>query len=141
MVGTPLGGTTLLHICMDYDEMEIARWLLAHGADVNTPSEVDANGFGGYTALFCTVVSQPNFWMNHNDRGPYVAPMTELLLAHGADPNVRASIKKQIHPGYYADPPREYRDVTALSWGRTFPMKKLVSEPAMRLIEAAGGTA
>jgi hypothetical protein len=27
--GTPLAGTTLLHMCIDYDEVEIARWLLA----------------------------------------------------------------------------------------------------------------
>ncbi len=26
--GTPLAGTTLLHMCVDYDELEIARWLL-----------------------------------------------------------------------------------------------------------------
>ena len=25
--GTPLAGTTLLHICVDFDELEIARWL------------------------------------------------------------------------------------------------------------------
>ena len=34
---------------------------------------------------------------------------------------------------------REYRDVTALSWGRRFHDPIFVSEPAMRLIEAAGG--
>jgi hypothetical protein len=30
-VGTPLGGTTLLHMCVDYDEMEIALWLQTTG--------------------------------------------------------------------------------------------------------------
>lgn len=29
--GTPLGGTTLLHICADYGEIEIARWLVERG--------------------------------------------------------------------------------------------------------------
>jgi hypothetical protein len=138
-VGTPLGGTTLLHMCVDYDEIEIARWLLDRGADVNARSAVGASGFGGYTPLFCTVVSQPNFWMNYNRRGPFVAPFTELLLERGADPNVRASIWKRLHPGH-GDPSRhDYRDVTALSWGRRFHAPIFVSEPAMRLIEDAGG--
>lgn len=139
-VGTPLGGTTLLHMCVDYDEFEIARWLLDRGMDPNARSEIGDRGFGGYTALFNTVVSQPNFWMNYRNRGPLAAPMTELLLARGADPNIRASIWKRLHPGH-GDPARhEYRDVTALSWGRRFHAPVFVSQPAMRLIGAAGGT-
>src|SRR6266849_2498181 len=39
--GTPLAGTTLLHMCVDYDEMEIALWLLDRGMDVNTRAAVD----------------------------------------------------------------------------------------------------
>ena len=139
-VGTPLGGTTLLHMCVDYDEMEIARWLLDQGMDVNARAAIGDHGFGGYTALFCTVVSQPNFWMNYNKRGPFVAPMTELLLERGADPNVRASIWKRLHPGHGDTTRHDYRDVTALSWGRRFHDQIFVSEPAMRLIEEAGGT-
>jgi hypothetical protein len=138
-VGTPLGGTTLLHMCVEYDEMDIARWLLENGMDVNARSAVGANGFGGYTALFSTVVSQPNFWMNYNRRGPFVAPFTELLLEHGADPNVRASLWKQLHSGHGETLRHEYRDVTALSWGRRFHAPIFVSAPAMQLIEAAGG--
>lgn len=139
-VGTPLSGTTLLHMCVDYDELEIARWLLDQGMDVDARAAVGANGFGGYTALFATVVSQPNFWMNHNKRGPFVAPLTELLLERGADPNVRASLWKQLHPGH-GDPTRhEYRDVTALSWGRRFHAPIFVSEPAMELLLTAGGS-
>lgn len=138
-VGTPLGGTTLLHMCVDYDELEIAQWLLDRGADPNVRSAVGGSGFGGYTPLFNTVVSQPNFWMNYGNRGPFVAPFTELLLARGADPNIRASVWKSLHPGH-GDPTRhEYRDVTALSWGRRFHAKVFVSEPAMRLIADAGG--
>jgi ankyrin repeat protein len=138
-VGTPLGGTTLLHMCVDYDELEIARWLLDRGLDVNVRAAVGRDAFGGYTALFNTVVSQPNFWMNYGKRGPFVAPFTELLLDRGAAPNIRASIWKQLHPGH-GDPTRhDYRDVTALSWGRRFHAPIFVSEPAMRLIAAAGG--
>jgi hypothetical protein len=138
-VGTPLGGTTLLHMCVEYDEMEIARWLIAKGADVNARSRVGTSGFGGYTPLFNTVVSQPNFWMNYEKRGPFVAPFTELLLEHGADPNVRASVWKSLHEGH-GDPTRhDYRNVTALSWGRRFHAPVFVSEPAMKLIREAGG--
>ena len=138
-VGTPLGGTTLLHMCVDYDEMEIALWLLDHGMDVNVRSAIGASGFGGYTALFATVVSQPNFWMNYEKRGPFVAPFTKLLLDRGADPNIRASIWKQLHPGHGDTTKHEYRDVTALSWGRRFHAPILVSQPALQLIEDAGG--
>ena len=139
-VGTPLGGSTLLHLAVDYDEIEIARWLLDRGMDVNARSRVATHGFGGHTALFNTVVSQPNFWMNHGARGPFVAPFTELLLAHGADVAVRASLWKQMHPGYGDDTRHDYLDVTALSWGRRFHARIFVSEPALRLIEAAGGS-
>jgi hypothetical protein len=140
--GTPLEGTTLLHMCVDYDEMEIARWLLDRGMDIDARAAVDADGFGGHTALFATVVSQPNFWMNYNGQ-PQVAPFTQLLLDHGADPNARASLRKQLHPGYgpkYDVETRyEYRDVTPLSWGKQFHAKVFVSEPAMLLIAERGG--
>jgi ankyrin repeat protein len=141
--GTPLKGTTLLHLCADYDEIEIAKWLIERGADVNARAQVDKDGFGGHTPIFCTVVSQPNFWMNYRNRGPYEAPFTKLLLEHGADPNARASLRKRLHPGYgpEIDVERtyEYRDVTPIGWGREFHAKVFVSEPAMRLIEEYGG--
>jgi hypothetical protein len=140
--GTPLGGTTLLHMCVDYDEIEIARWVLEQGMDPNARATVDADGFGGHTALFSTVVSQPNYWMNLRGQ-PQVAPFTELLLDRGADPNVRASLRKKLHPGYAprfdTEKTYEYRDVTPLGWGRQFHAKVFVSEPAMRLIEEHGG--
>lgn len=139
--GTPLAGATLLHMCMDYGELEIARWLLERGMDVDAPAAVDADGFGGHTALFATVVSQMNFWMNYVSGAPKVAPLAQLLLEHGADPNARASLRKQLHPGYGEEILHEYRDVTPLSWGARFHNKLFVSEPAMRLIEERRGGA
>ncbi len=140
--GTPLAGTTLLHMCVDYDEMEIARWLLEHGMDVDARAAVDSDGFGGHTALFATVVSQPNFWMNHKG-GPQRAPFTELLLDQGANPNVRASLRKKLHPGYApkydVETMYEYHDVTPLTWGDRFHAKIFVSAAAMRLIAERGG--
>ena len=138
-VGTPLDGTTLLHMAVEFDEMEIARWLLDRGADPNARSRVGRNGFGGWTPLFGTVVSQPNFWMNYRGRGPFEAPFTKLLLDTGAEPNARASIWKRLHPGHGDSARHDYRDVTPLSWGRRFHAPVFVSEPAMRLIEEAGG--
>ena len=136
--GTPLGGTTLLHICADYDEIEIARWLLERGMDVNERALVDGEGFGGHTALFSTVVSQPNFWMNHHGRVEE-APFTRLLLEHGADVNVRVSLRKQLHPGYEIPGMFEYRDVTPVSWGERFHFRKLVNAAAVKMIRDAGG--
>lgn len=136
--GTPLGGATLLHMAVDYDEMEIARWLLERGMNVDERAAVDADGFGGHTALFATVVSQPNFWMNYKEL-PQAAPFTELLLNHGADPNARASLRKQLHPGYGEDNLHEYRNVTPLGWGQQFHRKVFVSEPAIKLIAERGG--
>jgi len=142
--GTPLKGTTLLHLCADYDELEIARWLLEQGMHPNVRAAVDEDGFGGHTALFGTVVSQPNFWMNYANRGSFEAPFTKLLLEHGADPTIRASLRKKLHEGYApkydAEKTYEYRDVTALEWGRQFHAKVFVSEPAMKLIEEALAT-
>jgi len=138
--GTPLAGATLLHMCVDYDELEIARWLLEHGMDVDARAAVDADGFGGHTALFATVVSQPNFWMNLQ-RKPQVAPFTQLLLDYGADPNVRASLRKELHPGYGEQGMHEFRDVTPISWGEQFHRKIFVSEVAMQLIAERGGHA
>jgi hypothetical protein len=138
--GTPLAGTTLLHMCVEFDELEMARWLIGQGANVNARAVIGRSGFGGFTPLFNTVVSQPNFWMNYHKRGPFAAPFTELLLEHGADPNVRASIWKRLGPGHDATTTRyDYRDVTPLSWGRRFHERIFVSEPALRIIEAAGG--
>ena len=91
--GTPVHGTTLLHIAAYFDELEIAEWLLDRGMDPDARAAIDADGFGGYTALFSTVVSQRNFWVNYGKGQPDEARFTRLLLDRGADPNVRASLR------------------------------------------------
>jgi hypothetical protein len=118
--------------------------------DVDARAAVDADGFGGHTALFATVVSQPNYRMNRAMQAKELqtipaenlAPFTKLLLDHGANPNARASLRKKLHPGYapeYDVGLYEYRDITPLSWGGRFHTKVFVSEPAMRLIAERGG--
>ena len=136
--GTPLAGTTLLHLCVDYDEWEIALWLLDHGMDPDAPATVDPDGFGGHTALFGTVVSQPNFWATSSGE-PGSARFAKLLLDRGADPNRRASLRKQLHPGYGDHRIGVYRDVTPLGWGRQFHGPAFVSAPTMALIADRGG--
>jgi hypothetical protein len=136
--GTPLNGTTLLHMCADYDELALAEWLLARGADVNARATVHADGFGGHTPLFSTVVSQANFWPNYG-HGPDTAPITALFLRHGADTTVRASLRKQLHPGYNDHRVMEYRNVTALEWGQQFHGRLFVSKRAMEMIEQQQG--
>ena len=131
--GTPLAGTTLLHLCVDSDEIEIARWLLQHGADANVKADVDTAGFGGHTALFGCVVSQPfRVGLRTNDA------FARLLLDHGADPNVRASLRKRLR--FVADESmHEYRDVTPMTWGQRFHDRDWVSKPVIRLIAERGG--
>jgi hypothetical protein len=135
--GTPLGGTTLLHMAIEFDEDDIFNWLLENGAEINARSAINENGFGGYTPLFSTVLSQPNFWLNYSGHAGSTR-FTERLLELGADTSIRGSIRKKLHPGYA---PRydtenwhEYRDVTALEYGEQFHAKIFVSEPSLQLI-------
>lgn len=135
--GTPLHGTTLLHMCVDWDEFEIFEWLVQQGAGVNAKSAIDPNGFGGYTPLFCAVVCYANFWGNYRGQPPDTR-FARLLLDRGADVHVRASIRRMFEE----DGRRvwkEFRDVTPLSWGDAYPNKILVNQPAMRMIEERGG--
>jgi hypothetical protein len=137
--GTPVHRTTLLHIAAYFDELEIAEWLLDRGMHPDARAAIDADGFGGYTALFSTVVSQHNFWVNYDKGQPDEARFTRLLLDRGADPNIRASLRARLEEGHGGGPMREYRDVTPLSWGEQYHAKIFVSRESLRLIEARGG--
>lgn len=133
--GTPLAGTTLLHLCVDYDEIGIATWLLDRGMDADVRAAIDDQGFGGHTPLFGAVVCYANFWGNY--RGENVdSPFARLLLDRGANPNAHASLRKTHTNGEV----QECRDVTPLAWGQQFKDKLLVSESAMSLLADRGGT-
>jgi hypothetical protein len=138
--GTPVHGTTLLHIAAYFDELETGTWLLDRGMDPNARSAIDAAGFGGYTALFSTVVSQRNFWVNYGKGEPDEARFTRLLLDRGADPKVSASIRARLEEGHGGGPVHEYRDVTPLDWGERFHARIFVSRESLRLIKARGGS-
>jgi hypothetical protein len=137
--GTPVHGTTLLHIAAYFDELEIAEWLLARGMDPDAPAAIDAGGFGGYTALYSTVASQHNFWVNYGKGQPDDARFTRLLLDRGANPNARASLRARLEEGHGGGPLNEYRDVTPLGWGEQYHARIFVSRESLRLIEARGG--
>lgn len=128
---TPLAGATLLHLAVDYDEMPIARWLLDRGMNVDARAAVDADGFGGHTALFGCVVAQSGRLRKGDD-------FARLLLDRGADPNVRVSLRKRLL-GIGDELLHEYHGVTPLSWGERFHERGFVSEKAMRLIARRGG--
>lgn len=128
--GAPLDGTTLLHMAVDFDEFEIARWLLENGADVNACASLDTDGFGGHTPLFNLVVSQA--YRSGRQRDGVFA---RLLLDAGADPSVQASLRKGIR--FHADEAvHEYRNVTPLEFAEQFHARAWVSEIAMRLLKA-----
>ena len=123
---TPIGGTTLLHLAIDFHELEIFEFLLSRGADVNARATVDADGFGGHTPLFNCVVCG----LARDDT------MTRRLLERGADPTLRAGVRKFLD---WCDQPRwhEARDVTALEWARNFPERGWVNPAAVAAIEEA----
>jgi hypothetical protein len=120
---TPIDGTTLLHLAIDFDEAESFELLLAQGADVNAVADVDAEGFGGHTPIFNAVVSH----------GKQQGSMARQLLERGASTTVRASLRKFLD---WCETPRWHlaHKVTPAEWGRTFPEKSWVNAEALRLV-------
>jgi len=120
---TPIDGTTLLHLAIDFREREIFEWLLTAGADVNARAAIDRDGFGGHTPLFNAVVCGP--WHD--------AAMTRSLIEEGAAKNTRASLRKFLdwieNPHWH-----EAHNVNAAEWGRGFPEKIWVNPEALRLL-------
>jgi hypothetical protein len=123
---TPIDGTTLLHIAIDFDQEEIFEMLLTEGADVNARGEtyeVDGMTFGGHTPIFNAVVSH----------GRRQGAMARRLVETGADLEMRAALRKFLD---WCETPRwhEARDVTAELWGRTFPDQGWVNKEAMKMV-------
>jgi ankyrin repeat protein len=129
---TPVSGGTLLHLAIEYDDIDAARWLVERGADVNAKAALDVEGFGGHPPLFHAAVT-------------LAAPddsKARLLLDRGADPNTRATIRKQLRD--MGDPEketmREFHNVTTIGYARRFQEPSWVNGPAIKLIVERGGT-
>lgn len=120
---TPIDGTTLLHLAIDFREREIFDWLIARGADANACATVDAEGFGGHTPLFNAVVNGP--W-----RDPDFVP---ALLQRGANRDARASLRKFLD--WCATPAWHIaRAVTPAEWARGFPESSWANADALRAL-------
>ena len=122
---TPIDGTTLLHLAVDFREREIFDWLLAEHIDVNACALIDGDGFGGHTALFNAVVNGPR----------QDATFAAALLERGASREARANVRKFLD---WCEQPRwhEARNVTPAEWARTFPEQGWVNQAALELLES-----
>lgn len=129
--GTPIDGTTLLHMSIDFDEREIFDWLLEQGADVNAAASIDEDGFGGHTPLYNALVSQA--YATGRQRDAY---MVRRLLELGADIHVRKNLKKYLdwreQPGWHIA-----KNVTPLEWAAGFPEKGWINREAVNSIEVS----
>lgn len=130
LTATPVVGSTLLHLALEYDDLETAAWLMERGADANVRAGVDA--FGGHTPLFHAVVSL----------GSRDDAKARLLLERGADPNARATFRKQLRD--MGDPEkeqvREFRNVTPIGYASGYLEPGWVSQPAVALLREYGGS-
>lgn len=123
----PLDGATLLHLAIEYGDIETARWLIDHGADVNATSSIDSEGFGGHTPIFHTTVTL----CVKTDRA------AKLLLSKGADPTIRTTLRKQLK--HMGDPEKErmfeFRDVTAIEFAQQFQEPSMANPAAIAAIQ------
>jgi hypothetical protein len=122
---TPIGGTTLLHLAIDFREREIFDWLLSEGADVNARALVDPDGFGGHTPLFNAVL-----WGPGGD-----ATFATALIERGASRDVRVNLRKFLD---WCEQPRwhEARNVIPVEWAETFPVQSWVNQAALDHVKA-----
>jgi ankyrin repeat protein len=125
---TPLDGVTLLHMAVDFDEDGIVQWLLERGADPNATALIDADGFGGQTPLFHTVVT-----LGRKDDS-----LARFLLDAGANPRASATLRKQLRD--MGDPEkermREFRNVTPVQYAGQFAEPFFINDSAVDAITA-----
>lgn len=81
--GALLRGTTLLHACAEYGEVDCARLALRYGADVNARARRDGEGYGDQTPIFHAVTAFDNISFS----------ILKWLIENGADVNASASLR------------------------------------------------
>ena len=127
-----MSGGTLLHLALEFDDIDVARWLIERGADVNARAAIDAEGFEGHTPLFHTVVNLASGMGLDDDS------KARLLLDHGADPNARATFPQEAK--FHGKAPTEaLHDVTPVGYARRHPDQRVVNAPALAAIIERGG--
>ena len=99
--GAPLRSSTLLHICAEYNEVEAARLLLRHGADINART---AHPHNNQTPIYHAVNSNFNWSF----------PILEFLVEQGADLEVRSTL-------HVPDADIVLEDVTPLGYAIRYP--------------------
>lgn len=131
LLSTPVSGGTLLHLAIEYDDLDAARWLVERGADVNAPAAIDSEGFGGQTPIFHTVVTLGS----HDDS------MARLLLDHGTNADARATFRKQLRDMGDAEKEqmRVFENVTPIGYAHQYVEQSWVNQPALALIADRGG--
>jgi hypothetical protein len=129
---TPVSGGTLLHLALEFDDIDVARWLIEQGADVNARAVIDAKVFNGHTPLFHTVVNLAA------GMGLYDDSKARLLLDFGADPNARATFPHEAKFHNHA-PTEPFHDVTPVGYARRYPDRRCVNRPAITAIIERGG--
>jgi beta-lactamase regulating signal transducer with metallopeptidase domain/ankyrin repeat protein len=129
---TPVSGCTLLHLALEFDDIDVARWLIERGADVNARAAIDAQGFEGHTPLFHTIANLASGMSLHDDS------KARLLLDHGADPNARASFPQgaKFHDKVPGD---AIQHVTPVGYARRYPDRRCVNAPALAAVIERGG--
>jgi ankyrin repeat protein len=113
-------GGTLLHLAAEFGNLDAARILLDHGADVNARAEVDGAGVGGQTPLFHAA----------SQYFDYGLPVVRLLVERGADLGARAKL-----PGHY-ERPEEFVEATPFAYARLFPGNENATVEFLRTVGA-----
>lgn len=128
---TSVVGGTLLHLAVEFNDIEAARWLLAQGADGNARTVTDSEGYGGHTPLFHTTVAM----------GIKEDRLARLLLDHGADPNARANLRGRFEwlSGPDGEKEHQFREVTPLGYANQYPIPEWRNTPAITLLSERGG--
>jgi hypothetical protein len=131
LCATCVTGGTLLHLAIEYDDLEVAEWLVQHGAAVDARAAVGDEGFGGHTALFHAVVT-----LGRRDDAK-----ARFLLERGADPDARATLRKQLRDMGDAEKERrvEFWNVTPLGYAARYPEPAWVAPAALDAVRAYGG--